>query len=484
MGGDVLAVPRDPRLPPASLAPWSPADPRGGAPHRRPRAAADRRSPGRHRRDRRRAGPGEHRPDRGRRAERRPHPVEPDRLAVPACRSRPCGRAGPGGLRVGRLLPSDGRPPAVPADHAGVAVAIATSGSGSRRTTASAVTSWIGCEPRGRCAAVRSPTRARCRGPRRDGRTTATSPRCSSSSSMRGEVAVSRREGKERVWDLAERVYPADVDRAVRRGGCAAARGSAAGYLGVARPKAAKQPVEPIDVGEVGRGGDRRRRRRGLAGRSRRCWTRSARSSRAPRCSRRSTGSCSTAHVRGTSSASSTSWRCTSRRRSAAGATSRCRSCTATRLVGKAGCRSRSQGRSVPRRRHPRGRAVHGRHDRWRPRRGPGTGRLARTGGHRHPRILTPRAAAASRPDAGRLRFVGGECDRLGGARLVPAGFGQDVRQLIGGIAPPRHGDRLETLPARGGTQLVGEPRRRHRPAARAPTTPTAPAGSRPPDRP
>ena len=47
--------------------------------------------------------------------------------------------------------------------------------------------------------------------------------------SMRGQVAVSRREGRDRMWDLAERVYPADVEGAVRRGGCPAARGSASG---------------------------------------------------------------------------------------------------------------------------------------------------------------------------------------------------------------------------------------------------------------
>jgi len=70
--------------------------------------------------------------------------------------------------------------------------------------------------------------------------------------SMRGEVAVSRREGRDRVWDLAERVYPAGVeelsdDEAARR-----RADRRLGYLGVARRKAAKQPVEPIDVGEAG----------------------------------------------------------------------------------------------------------------------------------------------------------------------------------------------------------------------------------------
>ena len=69
---------------------------------------------------------------------------------------------------------------------------------------------------------------------------------------MRGEVAVSRREGRDRVWDLAERVYPVGVeelpdDEAARR-----RADRRLSYLGLARPKAAKQPVEPIDVGEAG----------------------------------------------------------------------------------------------------------------------------------------------------------------------------------------------------------------------------------------
>ena len=86
---------------------------------------------------------------------------------------------------------------------------------------------------------------------------------------MRGEVAVSRREGRDRVWDLAERVYPADVDELSDEEAARLRADRRLGSLGVARPKAAEQPVEPIDVGEVGRGGDDRRRRRRLAGRSR-----------------------------------------------------------------------------------------------------------------------------------------------------------------------------------------------------------------------
>ena len=70
--------------------------------------------------------------------------------------------------------------------------------------------------------------------------------------SMRGEVAVSRRERRDRVWDLAERVYPADVDQLSEEDAARLRADRRLGYLGVARPKAAKQPVEPIDVGDAG----------------------------------------------------------------------------------------------------------------------------------------------------------------------------------------------------------------------------------------
>ncbi len=68
----------------------------------------------------------------------------------------------------------------------------------------------------------------------------------------RGEIAISGRVGRERIWDLAERVYPADVavpplDEAERLKN--ERRLSA---LGIARAKATKMPVEPIDVGKAG----------------------------------------------------------------------------------------------------------------------------------------------------------------------------------------------------------------------------------------
>jgi hypothetical protein len=68
---------------------------------------------------------------------------------------------------------------------------------------------------------------------------------------LRGEVAVAGRIGGERLWDLAERVYPddpvvpADEARRIR----SERRLSA---LGIARARGPECAVEPLDVGEVG----------------------------------------------------------------------------------------------------------------------------------------------------------------------------------------------------------------------------------------
>ncbi|WBQ02071.1 DNA glycosylase AlkZ-like family protein [Kribbella sp. CA-293567] len=68
----------------------------------------------------------------------------------------------------------------------------------------------------------------------------------------RGEVAISGRIGRERKWDLAERVYPADlvvptVEEATRRKNERRLRS-----LGIARAKGTAVPVEPWIVGFVG----------------------------------------------------------------------------------------------------------------------------------------------------------------------------------------------------------------------------------------
>jgi uncharacterized protein YcaQ len=69
---------------------------------------------------------------------------------------------------------------------------------------------------------------------------------------MRGEVAIAGRSGRERLWDLAGRVYPADVvvppvdeARRIREERRLAS-------LGLARRKTTAMPIEPVDVGEAG----------------------------------------------------------------------------------------------------------------------------------------------------------------------------------------------------------------------------------------
>jgi uncharacterized protein len=69
---------------------------------------------------------------------------------------------------------------------------------------------------------------------------------------MRGEIAIAGRIGRERRWDLAERVYPADVvvPSADEAGRAKNARRLAS--LGIARQKSRAMPVEPVDVGDAG----------------------------------------------------------------------------------------------------------------------------------------------------------------------------------------------------------------------------------------
>jgi hypothetical protein len=69
---------------------------------------------------------------------------------------------------------------------------------------------------------------------------------------MRGEVAIAGRVGRERLWDLAGRVYPADVvvpsvDEAHR-----VKNERRLSALGIARQRTTAVPVEPTDVGEAG----------------------------------------------------------------------------------------------------------------------------------------------------------------------------------------------------------------------------------------
>ncbi|HEY3750939.1 MAG TPA: crosslink repair DNA glycosylase YcaQ family protein [Pseudonocardiaceae bacterium] len=68
---------------------------------------------------------------------------------------------------------------------------------------------------------------------------------------VRGEVAIAGRQGNDRLWDLAERVYPNDpvvpLAEAARIRNERRLRA-----LGIARAKGPECPVEPADVGEVG----------------------------------------------------------------------------------------------------------------------------------------------------------------------------------------------------------------------------------------
>ena len=67
----------------------------------------------------------------------------------------------------------------------------------------------------------------------------------------RGEVAVAGRLGRDRLWDLAERVYPDDPVVPAKE---AAQRRNERRLqaLGIARAKATKVPIEPYDVGTAG----------------------------------------------------------------------------------------------------------------------------------------------------------------------------------------------------------------------------------------
>ncbi len=149
---------------------------------------------------------------------------------------------------------------------------------------------------------------------------------------MRGEVAIAGRVGRERLWDLAERVYPADivvpsVEEAARR-----KNERRLASLGIARQRARAMPMEPVDVGEAGEPAVVEGVRANGASTPRT----SATTSRAARRScRPSTGSSTTASAPWSCSTSSTRSRCTNPPRSVAGATSRSRSSTTTGWSGR-----------------------------------------------------------------------------------------------------------------------------------------------------
>jgi len=69
---------------------------------------------------------------------------------------------------------------------------------------------------------------------------------------MRGEVAIAGRVGRERLWDLAERVYPADVVVPSEDDAHRIRNERRLASLGIARQKTTAMPIEPVDVGEAG----------------------------------------------------------------------------------------------------------------------------------------------------------------------------------------------------------------------------------------
>jgi uncharacterized protein len=69
---------------------------------------------------------------------------------------------------------------------------------------------------------------------------------------MRGEVAIAGRVGRQRLWDLPERVYPADVVVPSVEDANRIKNERRLAALGIARSKTTAMPVEPIDVGDAG----------------------------------------------------------------------------------------------------------------------------------------------------------------------------------------------------------------------------------------
>lgn len=67
-----------------------------------------------------------------------------------------------------------------------------------------------------------------------------------------GQVAVWGRDAKGRLFDLAERIYPDDLDAVSVEDAARERAERRLGSFGIARAKSVAQPIEPIDVGTVG----------------------------------------------------------------------------------------------------------------------------------------------------------------------------------------------------------------------------------------
>jgi uncharacterized protein len=67
-----------------------------------------------------------------------------------------------------------------------------------------------------------------------------------------GEVAIAGRVGRERLWDLPQRVYPADVEVPSVEKAQEIRNQRRLAALGIARPQARAMPMEPVHVSEAG----------------------------------------------------------------------------------------------------------------------------------------------------------------------------------------------------------------------------------------
>jgi uncharacterized protein YcaQ len=68
----------------------------------------------------------------------------------------------------------------------------------------------------------------------------------------RGEIAIAGREGRQRRWDLAERVYPPDLPQLSLEEAARLRDERRLRALGIARPKGTPQPGEAVDVAKAG----------------------------------------------------------------------------------------------------------------------------------------------------------------------------------------------------------------------------------------
>jgi uncharacterized protein YcaQ len=69
---------------------------------------------------------------------------------------------------------------------------------------------------------------------------------------MRGEIAIAGRAGRERLWDVAGRVYPSGVHVPPVEEATRIKNERRLRSLGIARAKSTVMPLEPVDVGDAG----------------------------------------------------------------------------------------------------------------------------------------------------------------------------------------------------------------------------------------